>query len=75
MSCYLHVSFLESCKSYGLSYMFEHQKKLFIKFESDDFIIFWKETLLSADNDLLDALSMGTCKRMFTSEKRLRQII
>ena len=55
--------------------MFEHQKKLFIKFERDDFIIFWKETLLSADNDLLDALSMGTCKRIFTSEKRLRQII
>ena len=46
------------------------RKKPFIDFESDDLIIFWKETLLSAENDLLEALCVGICERMFTLEKK-----
>ena len=42
LSHYLHVSFL------GI------RKKPFIEF--DDYIIFWKETLLNPKNDLLEAL-------------------
>ena len=45
------------------------RKMSFIEFESDDLIIFWKETLSSAENDLLEALCVGICERMFTLEK------
>ena len=44
LSHFIHVSFL------GI------RKKPFIEFESEDFIIFWKETLLSPKNDLLEVL-------------------
>ena len=54
MSYYLHVSFLETCKSYGLCPAGLNIRKK--PFESDDLIIFWKETFLSAENDLLEAL-------------------
>ena len=68
---YLHVSFLETCKSYGLCPAdLNIRKKPFIEFECDDLIIFWKETLLSAENDLLEALCMGICEQMFTLEKK-----
>ena len=57
LSYYLHVSFLDI------------RKKSFIEFESDDFIIFWKEILLYPKNDLLEALCVGICEWMFTLEK------
>ena len=70
MSYYLHVSFLETCKSYSLCPTgLNIRKKPFIEFEYDDLIIFWKETLLSAENDLLEALCARICERMFTLEK------
>ena len=71
MSYYLHVSFLETCKSYGLCPTgLNIGKKPFIEFGSDDLIIFWKETLLSAENNLLEALYVGICQRIFTLEKK-----
>ena len=71
MSYYLHVSFLVTCKSYGFcSSGLNIRKKPSIEFESDDLIIFWKETFLSGENDLLQALCMGICERMFTLEKK-----
>ena len=71
VSYYLYVSFLETCKSYSLCPAgLNIRKKPFIEFESDDLIIFWKETLLSAENDLLEALCVGICERMFTLEKK-----
>ena len=45
------------------------REKLFFELESDDLIIFWKETLLSAENDLLQALCVGICELMLTLEK------
>ena len=70
ISYYLHVSFLETCRSctfYPTD--LNIRKKLFIEFESDDLIIFCKETLLSTENDLLEALFVEICKPMFTLEK------
>ena len=54
MSYYLHVPFLETCKSYGLCPAgLNIIKKSFIEFESDNLIIFWKKTSsLSAENVL-----------------------
>ena len=43
---------------------------IYIYIYTDDFIIFWNETLLSAENDLLEALYVGICERMFTLEKK-----
>ena len=71
VSYYLHMSFVETCKSYGLCpASLNIRKKPFIEFESDNLITFWKETLLSAENDLLQALCVGICERMFTLEKK-----
>ena len=62
MSYYLHVSFLETSKGYGLCPTgLNVRKKPFIEFESDNLIIFCKETLLSAENDLSAALCSGIC--------------
>ena len=71
MSYYLHVSFSETCKSYGLCPIgLDIRKKRFIEFESGDLIILWKETLLSAENDLLRARCVGICEWTFTLEKK-----
>ena len=56
--CYLlHASILETCKSYelypsGLSISI----KPFIEFETEDLKVFWKETLIQSEKDLLEAL-------------------
>ena len=71
MSYYLHVSLLETCKSYSLCPTgLNIRKKPFFEFESDDLIVFWKETLLNAENYLLEALCVGICERMFTLERK-----
>ena len=57
-----YVSFLETCKSYGLCPTgLNIRKTSFIEFKSDYLIIFWKETLLSAENNLLEGLCVGIC--------------
>ena len=60
---YLHVSFMKTCKSYelcpaGLSI----SKKPFIEFEMEDLNVFWKETLIQSEKDLLKTLCIGTCE-------------
>ena len=72
MSYYLHVLFLETYKSYGLCPTgLNIRKKSFIESESDDLIIYCKETLLSAENDLLKALCVRICEHIFTLQKKL----
>ena len=72
VSYFLHVSFLETCKSYnlcpgGLSI----KKEPFIEFESDDLKVFWRETLTKTENDLLEALCVGICERLFKLKELL----
>ena len=60
VSYYLHVSILETCKSYelcpsGLSI----SQKPFIEFETEDLKVFWKETPIQSEKDLLEALYIG----------------
>ena len=78
---YLHVSFLETYMTYelcpaGLSI----SKKPFIEFETKDLKVFWKETLIQSEIDLLETLleyvrgrieskagfgsSFGSCKKV-----------
>ena len=45
-------------------------KKPFIEFESDDLKVFWKETLVKTESDLLEALCVGISERMFKLEER-----
>ena len=71
VSYYLHVSFLETCKSYGLCPKgLSIRKKPFIEFESDELNVFWKETIINTEKDLLEALCVGICERMFNIEKK-----
>ena len=66
MPYYWHESFFEICKSYDLCPSgLNIRKKPFIEFESDNLIILWKNTLLSAENDLLEALCVGICDWIF----------
>ena len=71
VSYYLHVSSLETCKSYelcpaGLSI----SKKPFIDFETEDLKVFWKETLIQSQKDLLETLCIGICERLNNIEGR-----
>ena len=71
VSYFLHVSFLETCKSYDLCPSgLNIRKKPFIEFESDDLKVFWQETLAKTERDLLEALCVGICERMFTLESK-----
>ena len=71
MSSYLHVPFLDTCERYGLCPPDSNiNKKPFLELESDDLIIFWKKTLLSAENDLLEALYVRIYEGLFTLEKK-----
>ena len=46
------------------------RKKPFIEFESDELKMFWKETIVNTEKDLLEALYVGICERMFSIEKK-----
>ena len=71
VSYYLHISFLETCKSYGLCPTgLSIRKKPFIEFESDELKVFWKETIVNTENDLLEVLCVGICEGIFNVEKR-----
>ena len=71
VSYFFHVSFLETCKSYQLCPSgLNIRKKPFIEFESDELKVFWKETLVQTENDLLEALCVGICERMFKLEEK-----
>ena len=68
VSYFLHISFLETCKSYNLCPSgLNIRKKPFIEFESVDLKVFWQETLAKTERDLLEVLCVGICERMFQS--------
>ena len=70
-SDYFHVSFLETCKSYGLCPTgLSIRKKPFIVLESDKLKVFWKETVENTEKNLFEALCVGICERMFSVEKK-----
>ena len=55
-SDYFHVSFLETCKSYGLCPTgLSIRKKPFIVLESDKLKVFWKETVENTEKNLFEA--------------------
>ena len=71
VSYYLHVSFLETCKTYelcpaGLSI----SKKHFIEFETEELKVFWTERLIQSEKDLLETLCIGICVRLKNIEGR-----
>ena len=71
VSYYFHLSFLETCKSYGLCPTgLNIRKKPFIEFESDELKVFWKETIENTEKDLLETLCVGICESMFSIEKK-----
>ena len=66
VSYHFHVSFLETCKSYelcptGLSI----RKKPFREFESDEL-----KVIENREKDLLEALCVGICEKIFRIEKK-----
>ena len=62
---YLHLSFMKTCKSYELYPAgLNISKKPFIEFEMDDLKVFWKETLIQSEKDLLETLPIGICERL-----------
>ena len=64
---FFHVSFLETCKSYGLCPAgLNIQKKPFIEFETSDLKVFWNKTIKKTEENLLEALCIGICERLFT---------
>ena len=70
VSYYLHVLsyYLQSyelCPA-GLSI----SKKPFIEFETEDLKVFWKETLIQSEKDLLETLCNGICERLNNIEGR-----
>ena len=64
---FFHVSFLETCKSYGLCPAgLNIRKKPFIEFETSDLKVFWNKTIKKTEENLLEALCIGICERLFT---------
>ena len=64
------MSFLETCKSYGLCPSgLNIRKKPFIEFETSDLKVFWNETIKKTEENLLEALCIGICERLLTIEE------
>ena len=71
VSYFFHVSFLETCKSYGLCPAgLNIGKKPFIEFETSDLKVFWNETIKKTEGNLLEALCIRICERLFTIEEK-----
>ena len=71
VSYYLHVYFLETCKTYelcpaGLSI----SKTPFTEFETEGLKVFWKETLIQSEKDLLETSCIAICERLNNVEGR-----
>ena len=65
------MSFLETCKSYGLCLTgLNIRKKLFIEFEASDLKVFWNETIRKAEDNLLEALCIVIWERLFTIKEK-----
>ena len=66
VSYFYHVAFLESCKSFNLCPAGLCIKKdPFIKFESDDLNVMWKNVITTTQEQLLDMLCIGISNRLF----------
>ena len=64
---FFHVSFLETCKSYGLCPAgLNIRKKPFIEFETSDLKVFWNKTIKKTEDNLLETLCIGIFERLFT---------
>ena len=65
-SYFYHVTFLESCMSFNLCPAGLCIKKdPFIKFESDDLNVMWKNVIMTTQEQLLDMLCIGNSNRLF----------
>ena len=65
------MSFLETCKSYRLCPAgLNIWKKPFIEFETSNLKIFWNETIKKTEENLLEALCIRICERLFTIEEK-----
>ena len=74
-SYFLHVSFLETCKSYGLCPTgLNIRKKPFIEFETSDLKVFWNETIKKTEENLLEALCIGICEIVYHRRKVLGRV-
>ena len=68
---FFHASFLETCKSYGFCPAgLNLRKKPFIEFQTTNLKICWNETIKKTEENLLEALCIGICERLFTIEER-----
>ena len=66
------MSFLETSKSYGLCPAgLNIRKKPFIEFETSDLKVFWNDTIKRSEDNLLEALCIGICERLFTIKERV----
>ena len=71
VSYFFHMSFLETRKSYGLCPAgLNIRKKPFIEFETSDLKVFWNEAIKKSEENLLEALCIGICERLFTIEEK-----
>ena len=65
------MSFLETCKSYGLCPAgLNIQKKPFIEFETSNLKVFWNETIKKTEENLSETLCIRICERLFTIEEK-----
>ena len=66
LSYYFHVAFLETCKSYSLCPSgLRINKDPFIKFESNDLQVIWKNVITTTQEQLLDTLCIGISEKLF----------
>ena len=71
VSYFFHESFLETCKSYGLCpARLNMSTKPLIEFEKSNLKVFWNKTIKKTEENLLEALCIGICERLFTIEER-----
>ena len=76
VSYFFHVSFLETCKSYGLCPAgLNIRKKPFIEFETSDLKVFWNETIKKTEENLLEALCIGICEIVYHRRKVLGRVM
>ena len=68
---FFHLSFLETCNSYGLwPAGLNIRKEPFIEFETSNLKVFQKQTIKKAEENLLEALYIGIFERLFTVKEK-----
>ena len=70
VSYFFNVPFLETCKSHGHCLAgLNICQKLLVEFETSDLKVFCIEKIKRAEKDLLEALYIGICERLPTTEE------